>query len=148
MNQNCDLPFLGYTADGNPILGGFFTAHDTHGFHTDWFMPIFLEKGYRVSVPYFQCECMLSPARDPDVIWPMLEIAYKEAKLPFDLEESKRLTKLYLANEFNQIEGITAHEYPLVELAKVVINKLKRNGQNELDKIKQGDKHVYSKISG
>jgi hypothetical protein len=43
-----DLPILGLTQTGKLILGGFFTAHDTHGLHCDWFLSMFLEKGFAV----------------------------------------------------------------------------------------------------
>jgi hypothetical protein len=81
------IKILGFTPDRKAVLGGFFTAHDAHGLHTDWFMPMFLEdKQCVVSIPYFCAECWRQD-RDPDVVWPMLERAYHEARIPIDLYE-------------------------------------------------------------
>jgi hypothetical protein len=84
-----DLPLLGMTDDGKLILGGFFTAHDTHGMHCDWFMPIFLRGGFALSLPYFAAECLQHPDQDPDRIWPMLEVAHREARMPWDESEQR-----------------------------------------------------------
>jgi hypothetical protein len=98
-----DLPILGISEDGKLVLGGFFTAHDTHGLHTDWFLSMFLAGGFNISIPYFACECLQHPSNDPDMIWPMLEIAYREARQPFNVEEQKAKLSSYLAFRWTQM---------------------------------------------
>ena len=101
--QTSDLPILGMTDSGMPILGGFFTAHDTHGMHCDWFLSMFLASGFACSIPYFAAECLQHPTKDPDSIWPMLESAYAEARIPFDSAAQKERLNHYLASVWTEI---------------------------------------------
>lgn len=119
-----DLPILGRTPDGRIIMGGFFTAHDTHGFHCDWLMPMFLEANIVVSVPYFACECLQHPNRDPDMVWPMLEAAHREAHKPFDVEESKAKTGDFLALRWTELG-----KPPLRDVALAVMREQENNGK-------------------
>lgn len=131
------IKFLGYTDKGNMLMGGFFTAHDTYGLHTDFFMSLFLEKGYSVSVPYFQCECLLSPYRDPDIIWPLLDVAYKEARIPFDLDKIRDKMMSYFNSEMARMNDLNGFEFPLQEFSKRMIKKYEENGLNTTRKLKE-----------
>lgn len=119
-----DLPILGRTPDGRIIMGGFFTAHDTHGFHCDWFLPMFLEANIVVSVPYFICECLQHPNHDPDMVWPMLEAAHREAHKPFDVEEAKSKTSDFLALRWKELG-----KPPLRDVALAVMREQENNGK-------------------
>lgn len=98
-----DLPILGMTDTGKIVLGGFFTAHDTHGMHCDWFLPMFLKGDFAVSIPYFAAECWQHPNNDPDMIWPLLEIAHAEARLPFDPAEQQKRLAFYFASRWTEL---------------------------------------------
>ena len=111
-----DLPILGMTDEGKLILGGFFTAHDTHGMHSDWFLPMFLSAGFVLSLPYFAAECWQHPACDPDIIWPMLEAAYKEARLPFDVAQQKERLMFYFASRWAELGKPSLQEVSLAIL--------------------------------
>jgi hypothetical protein len=119
-----DLPILGMTDEGKLILGGFFTAHDTHGMHCDWFLPMFLSGGFALSVPYFAAECLQHPTRDPDIIWPMLETAYKEAKQPFDAEEQRKRLNYYLAMRWTELGKPSLHD-----LSLTIMREQRENGK-------------------
>lgn len=94
-----DLPILGISNNGRLILGGFFTAHDTHGYHTDWFMAHAL-KTVDVSIPYFACELLQHPNRDPDLIWSLLENGYSEAKIKMDWEKEREKLRFFLYSKW------------------------------------------------
>ena len=119
-----DLPILGMTDEGKLILGGFFTAHDTEGLHCDWFMAMFLEKGFAVSIPYFAAECLQHPNRDPDCIWPMLEAAHREVKVPFDVVTQKARLNAYLAMKWQEMGKPS-----LRDLALAIMREQEENGK-------------------
>jgi hypothetical protein len=121
---NKDLPLLGVTPAGQLILGGFFTAHDTHGFHCDWFMAMFLEAGYCASVPYFAAECLQHRDRDPEMIWPMLEGAYREARLPWDGAAQRERLVQYLAVIWQQLGKPS-----LQVVARHIMAEQRKNGE-------------------
>lgn len=122
-----DIKVLGMTDGGKIILGGFFTAHDTHGYHCDWFLPMFLNAGFAVSIPFFAAECLQHPTRDPDMIWPLLEVAHKESRLPFDLSEQKERLNFYLAYRWT---GLGKPD--LRELALTIMREGIENGRGYL----------------
>lgn len=117
-----DLPILGMTDEGQLILGGFFTAHDTHGLHCDWFLPLFLSGGFALSIPYFAAECLQHPARDPDCIWPLLETAYREARLPFDVAEQRRRLNDYLAQRWTELGKPSLQDLALALMREQIEN--------------------------
>ncbi len=112
------------TDSGKIILGGFFTAHDEHGMHCDWFLPMFLNGGFAMSVPYFAAECLQHPARDPDMIWPMLETAHKEANIPFDTDEQRGRLNIYLAMRWQELGKPS-----LRDLALAIMREQRENGK-------------------
>jgi len=119
-----DLPILGISDDGKLILGGFFTAHDTHGLHCDWFLPMFLSAGFALSIPYFASECLQHPNRDPDLIWPILEVAFREARVPFNPEEQKERLNSYLAMRLPELGKPS-----LRDLSLTIMREQRANGE-------------------
>jgi hypothetical protein len=123
---------LGIAKDGKLVLGGFFTAHDTHGYHVDWFMSMFLNpaqfnrnhEGFHVSVPYFVCECLQHEDRDPDIVWGMLEAGYREARIPFDVAATREKTNFYLAREWTLRSGPS-----LRDLSLALMREMEDNGK-------------------
>lgn len=119
-----DLPILGMSDEGQLILGGFFTAHDTYGMHCDWFMPMFLQNGFNFSLPYFAAEAYQHPDQDPDRIWPMLEVAHREARLPWNEAEQRTQLRSYLALRWTELNMPS-----LQDLARTIIKEQQENGK-------------------